>query len=583
MATALWACAKIAEAGKLVDGARTQLDALTTTLESLRGEQTDLANVTDAGGVNAGNIGWQLTAMPDLVRQAGLIGAADAGITAARGHFNTLMDIYDTAGTTTDATVLTDLQADFESAAASLVSALNKASYDGDNLLTDAAGDIATVIDTDGTELRTSFGDLTDFFNDLTTARTNFAALTVATLDDDLGTVLTNLDAAEEDLAAGEVTHQINAANLTLSSNNVVLAQSLNTQDLTLGYDAILDAQTRSAEIRTVLGELSVLAEQAQAEDADLTAINTQYDDLQTRLNTAITVAGSVTADGTTITFDNLLNGDNQSRRLFNDADDVGGVHTVTAAAANVMYDFTTPLTTTYPTITATNASGLADTITDYLSNGLANVDFNLARDLRAFEFAVGTADPQGRLDQVVRNLETTLDDVISAAGLGGYGLLSPYGSDISIVTQSTYGNLRVEAQSDFRATLSDAISAFRRVVLEGGDSAARTSALNDMVIAIGSADSALTVERQTLDLQSAILDNARENDGGGDGFLKPLENSTFAIKFIEQYLVRKDAEMAGARFGATTASGGAAIKAALIGTIRPLQPAIGGRINLLL
>ena len=68
------------------------------------------------------------------------------------------------------------------------------------------------------------------------------------------------------------------------------------------------------------------------------------------------------------------------------------------------MYDFTT-LTTTYPTITATNASDLADTIT-YLSNGLANVDFNPARDLRAFEFAVGTADPQGRLDQVVRNLE---------------------------------------------------------------------------------------------------------------------------------------------------------------------------------
>ena len=151
----------------------------------------------------------------------------------------------------------------------------------------------------------------------------------MATLDDDLGTVLTNLDAAEEDLAAGEVTHQINA-NLTLSSNNVGLAQSLNTQDLTLGYDAILDAQTRSAEIRTVLGELSVLAEQAQAEDADLTAINTQYDDLQTRLNTAITVAGSVTADGTTITFVMLTAIIN--RRLFNDADDVGGV-TVTAAA----------------------------------------------------------------------------------------------------------------------------------------------------------------------------------------------------------------------------------------------------------
>ncbi|MEC8181903.1 MAG: hypothetical protein VX123_07660, partial [Pseudomonadota bacterium] len=119
---------------------------------------------------------------------------------------------------------------------------------------------------------------------------------------------------------------------------------------------------------------------------------------------------------------------------------------------------------------------------------------------------------------------------------------------------------------------------------LQGGDSDARASALNDMMVAVGGASGKLTAQRQNLDLQYAIIDSERESNGAtGTGFLKPLQNSAFAIKFIEQYLVRKDAEMAGAAFGSAATSGATAIKAALIGTIRPLQPAIGGRLNLLL
>ena len=83
-----------------------------------------------------------------------------------------------------------------------------------------------------------------------------------------------------------------------------------------------MDAQTRSTEIRAVLDELTVLAEKAQLDDADLTAINTQYGDLKARLYTAITTAGAVTSDGTTVTFDNLLNGGDRAYLLFNAGDD---------------------------------------------------------------------------------------------------------------------------------------------------------------------------------------------------------------------------------------------------------------------
>ncbi|MED5366116.1 MAG: hypothetical protein VYA68_07130, partial [Pseudomonadota bacterium] len=293
----------------------------------------------------------------------------------------------------------------------------------------------------------------------------------------------------------------------------------------------------------------------------------------------------AVTSDGTTVTFDNLLNGGDRAYMLFNAGDDPASeATTLTAEATDLESGLYDALVADYATLGADNAGALQSAIGATYLRDLDTVDFHLARDQHAFAFAVATADPQGRLDQKVRDVESRLDDILSASGLGGYGLLSPYGSDISIITQSTFGNLRVEAQRDFQDNLTNAISAYRLAVLQGGDSDARASALNDMMVAVGGASGKLTAQRQNLDLQYAIIDSERESDGAtGTGFLKPLQNSAFAIKFIEQYLVRKDAEMAGAAFGPAATGGATAIKAALIGTIRPLQPVIGGRLNILL
>ncbi|MEC8028839.1 MAG: hypothetical protein VX170_14330, partial [Pseudomonadota bacterium] len=325
---------KISDATTQGESARTQLGALSDIVESLSADQSALAAVTDAAGVNAEDIEIQRNALTSLVTQAGLISAADTGLTSARGYFDTLTEIYDQAGTTSDATTLASLQTDFETAATSVVSAHNHASYRDANLLTDAADDLTATIDTNGVQVLTSFGDLTVFLDALTTARTDFAALTVDSLSSDLGTVLTSLEAAEDELVSSEVSHQVNAASLSLSTQDVTLAQPLNTTALTLGYDAILDAQTRSTEIRAVLDELTVLAEKAQLDDADLTAINTQYADLKSRLYTAITTAGAVTSDGTTVTFDNLLKGGDRAYLLFNAGDDPASEATTLTAEA---------------------------------------------------------------------------------------------------------------------------------------------------------------------------------------------------------------------------------------------------------
>ena len=123
------------------------LGALSDIVESLRADQSDLAAVIDAAGVNAEDIEIQRNALTSLVTQAGLISAADTSLTSARGYFDTLTEIYDQAGTTSDATTLASLQTDFETAATSVVSALNNASYGDANLLTDAADDLTATID----------------------------------------------------------------------------------------------------------------------------------------------------------------------------------------------------------------------------------------------------------------------------------------------------------------------------------------------------------------------------------------------------------------------------------------------------
>ncbi|MBT6137400.1 MAG: hypothetical protein HOH65_07975, partial [Rhodospirillaceae bacterium] len=65
------------------------------------------------------------------------------------------------------------------------------------------------------------------------------------------------------------------------------------------------------------------------------------------------------------------------------------------------------------------------------------------------------------------------------------------------------------------------------------------------------------------------------EGDTSDSAFLKPTQNTEFAIQFIEQYLIKKDAEAFGTSFGAPNNS-------YLIGLIQPIAPVAGSGLNIL-
>jgi hypothetical protein len=140
---------------------------------------------------------------------------------------------------------------------------------------------------------------------------------------------------------------------------------------------------------------------------------------------------------------------------------------------------------------------------------------------------------------------------------------------------------ITVDAQGGFKEDFENSLSSLQYAAVSGGAAASRESILNDALFSVGSTLSRINAEKFTLNIQKSILtekQSALSNTSGSAeslDFLKPLENTNYAIKFIEQYLVKKDLEAIG---GSTTVQ---PKNAALVGLFQNISGG-GGMLNLL-
>jgi hypothetical protein len=79
-----------------VTKAEEAISAIQSQLETIRTKLSDLSNVTDVAGVNASEIPVQQAALPDLIRQSGLIAAANGALAAADPIFEKLDALFTT-------------------------------------------------------------------------------------------------------------------------------------------------------------------------------------------------------------------------------------------------------------------------------------------------------------------------------------------------------------------------------------------------------------------------------------------------------------------------------------------------------
>ncbi|WP_323797242.1 DUF1217 domain-containing protein [Nisaea sp.] len=576
-----------------VTNASLELSTLQDQLEDLRIHLQDIDNITDPTGVLADEIPVQEAAIPELIRQQGLIAAAEKALINTDPNLTRIDAIFKEAAGVETQEELDALKSEFDRLVTEITSAdgfIKGSNYSDstagttENLLL-PSGDggsgidalpsakTTTVVKSDGTAVVTSSLDLSGFLTNLDNSNAAFQAINLGSLSADIAAAKVDFEAVETDFKSAQVYNGVNASSFAGSVSSVNFGYSLNTQALSQGISAVDDGLTRLSKAAAVISEIRTLAFDAQADDADIDELNTAYGAKLDELASLINDAGTATDGTNTFTFDNLLTGGTISY----EADAASGKN-IDARGGSLDTVILGALPTT---LSAANANGILSYIDTTVTDSLSELKDNLVTDRKVFAFAANVADPLGAIDAEIRQINGDLDAIIQRAGESGDNLLKEFGRDLKIALGTLSTTITVDAQGGFKEDFKNALSSLQYVAVSGGLAASRESILNDALFSVGSTLSRINAEKFTLNIQNSILGEKKSSLTNTSGsaesldFLKPLENTNYAIKFIEQYLIKKDLEAIG---GSTTAQ---PKNASLVGLFQDISGG-GGLLNLL-
>ncbi|SDG04890.1 DUF1217 domain-containing protein [Thalassobaculum litoreum] len=552
----------ISNGSAAITAATKTLNSIVEKLETARTAYADLGAITDPAGVNAAEIPIQEAALPDLLRQRGLVAVANQATKNTRIVLDELDKISIKLRNAEDEESFATLQAQYLDYADKILGDegfVNTATfYDPEtgqtqNLLRNGTGGalpagtdateavITTQVASDGTKAITRSTDLSGFLTDLQAARDAVDGATYATRSADADTADASFDTANAAFKTSESQTAINVVSITNALNNVDFAVELDTQSLSTGLLSIDDGLKRATTIERVLGDIRQLAKDAQKDDADLTEINAYYTARLGELDQLINTPGEVSNGANSTTLDNLL------------ADGTVNYTVVgTTQARAEGGDLTASIYDLLPASITDAAAGeaLVTQLDDDLKPSLQELTSQLKRDRTVIAFALEEADPRGRLDSQVRELRVELDELISKSGKDGNNLLGEFARDIKVAFDSLGSTITIDAQTSFETNFRTALEGFDYVAATAGDDDARVSALNDALFVAQGTLGRLKAESYALNIQKEILNEERiaiEGEGGGTGnFLKPIEFTDEARKFIERYLIQKDLESQG-------------------------------------
>ena len=570
----------LSQGAKQINGALAQINALVTQLDTLRASYANIPNLIDPAGVNASEIPIQEAAIPELLRQRGLVSAAELAIDTGDASLKRLNTILNSLKSAEDQEAFDTLQTEFLKLSGDLLAddgVINGATFTDpntgltQNLLrngsagalppgTDAtAAKITTAIATDGSKAVTNTTDLAGFLADLQTVRDGIATATFATAAADTAAVRSTLETAAATFKTARSLVQIAGSSLRYSVDQIDFSAELDSAGLALGKSSLDDSISRAGTIDTLLVDLAGISRRADQPGADLADLNEQYTLKLSELNKAFDTPRSVTDGTTTITLDNLLTDGSVDYNV------IGG-----NLARAEGFDLDATIRDNLPTtLDGTNGDALADTLIDTYRPQVQDAIAALKRDRGVLGFASDRLDPRGRLDAQIREIAAKLNATIEKAKVDDVNLLSEFGSDAKITLQSNGATLTIDAQNDFASTFGAAIESVEFTILSGGGDAARIGVINDALFAAGRTQGLLNAEKYALDIQKGIADeNVRllEGDQAESTFFKEIEYTPEALKFIERYLTQKDLEAQG--FGGTNYNP----DSALIGLFQPLN-----------
>jgi len=533
-------------------------EAVTSILDRIQGikdEYDRLANIQNVTGPYAAEIPVQQAAAPELLRQQGLLSAAQEAMGRVSANVTRLNELMQLVGNPdTDAQELADYKTEFADLKTEIEQAIAGATYNFDgtgvgasfapqNLLDGSVGSAISVqIKSTGETTVVRTHDLTGAFQTaLNNANTAFQNITGAGDGANISAASSALTTAKSTSDTVRLTVDVDANLFQQGIDSVSQwAGTFNTAGTYGGAEALRDAGARIVDIDGIMSDIRNVASESALRDvaADRSDLNDRYTTLLAELSTAITTSDAAT---------NLLTTGDQDYQVIGDT-------YARARGRDLLALIHSPLAGSDVSDVA-NANAVIAQIDGTISDELLTASRQIGLDAKFFGLAADKLDPRAGVDSLYRKLSTDMEGLVEKAVSGGKNLLDADQDDIKLVLGAAGVNVTVSAKTAFATDVADLLEAGS--LLLPSDAVDSTTALakleavrfnaarilSDLNSDARKLDSAKSVTGTKInDLEARATANGSTDD--------KIDASSFAIKFIEKYLTYKDQENAMAAMG---------------------------------
>ena len=530
-----------------------QVDAIQSQLELIRAGYGALDAVQDPAGEFQAEIAVQEAAIPELVRQNGLLAAANDSLGRIAGYVTRMSTLVGLASDPANESKLDSYKTEFAELRDKVNTAYGEATYSYDDGDADAAGTLESLLSgalpnlsvqykSTGEQVTARSQDLTGFLADIDAANASFQAVTGSGDSGNLATAGGIVASGTTELAnvRKEVTADRTA--LTEAIDSIPqFAATLNSASLYPGAEAVRDAGSRLGEVNLLLGELRGLAVQSTALGAggDRSTLQTQYDDIVGKI-------GDLIGNTRTAGLDNLLSGGNQSYELLNDFNiEARGRDLVTS----VLDELTGRDISSFA-----NAQDVLTALDNQVATATGTAFREISIDASSFNLASEKLDPRAAVDSAYRRLSNDLSTYVAAAAVDGQNLLAANQDDVKYRVESSGRLLTVDAISDFTTNFGGILSGGADgLPSDGGDSTGAIAALDEAMFSLGRVRDTLNSDLRTQQMEKSIVDATLAQSAATESpsLTDPYAGSSkFTMEFIQKFLAMKDAESAGSQLG---------------------------------
>lgn len=526
-----------------------QVTTIVDQLEALRIKYDMLANETNPAGPYAAEIPTQNAAAPGLGRQRGLLSAGNQAASALGDTQSTLAAyITEAQDPLTTPARIAELKTLFQSAVTNASQLVTDATFGSENLIDGSlSGTIDVVIKSNGQSITVRTHDVNNGVLD------NLAAANAAFQADNFSGASTSQQASATALADVQLQLSQDAQIFNTGVASVPRwVPALDTANLSTAQQTVEAAQNATAAAQGLVAQIRSLASQAldgALTPAERTALNDQYIAYRDQLRDAI-AAGAYSGNS-------LLDGSTVSIGAGAGANEVNidGTNFLAIGGSNIarFADDTAPPPESLYNLDLTsvgNAQAVIDSADQTISPELTRTLRTLGTYGSVYDLESETLDPRGKLDAEYRQLVEDLDGLIKGATADKVNLLETNASDVTIRSNITGAAITAHAQSSFRSLVETGLSGGADILLTDFTGARR--ALDDAAFFARRFQSLIKTDITVSNNQKAQINQAKTDAQAAQDTSNAPDNA-FVEKFIQRYLLKKDAEASKALTGAGT------------------------------